>query len=756
MPDNITPPPVRRSTHVDVDADDAGTPLVTGSETIPTSRAARRANPGIKPIPTFNGASVRSANRAPDTTTPRGGTGAASASFADVVAGTAPAFGSAAPAASGTGASASTASGTASPGSAGSGSAPGSASNASGATDEEPPRRRRKVAIVAISAAIVTLVAALGFVTASIASNLSDSGASADAPKPPADDAAAPELIEFPADTPAAAAGAGPCTIVRVLSSFENAEMVEQLAEGYNAAPRDIEGSCVTVEASKSKSGLAAEDAAGSFAVYADDQRPTVWLPDSSMWLATAGSAAPLGAATSVAYSDLIPAMPHSLAAAIRWDEESPTWAEVIAAGADADVWANHGMHDAGAFKLGKTSPLVATSGAAAMLASYGVAAGAVGEVTAADVADADVRARVHEQELATSHYMATPEHFLWHARQAEASGSASDFLSAVIVDEKSVWDYNRGVVSRDGVTRTLEEVPSDPLVPIYPTDGAYVADNPAVLVQGAWVDAIEQAAGADFVRFTQTAEGQQIVRSSGYRDLNRELDDEVERIGRLSTTGTKVQLGASGDALVAAQQAFPEVRKRANVLFLLDVSGSMDEQISTHDSKLSQAKKAVEAALAHFTPGDRVGLAAFAQNGDGELVPGQLTAVADVGKNRAEFVSDLNAITSMGDTPLYQAVDDFAKQQAAASDPDRINAIVLLSDGENDVNTPTTNADTMKSTLERLHHESPVLVFTLAYGKDADVEALKAIAGATGAHYYDATDPTTLREVLGDLVTSF
>ncbi|UNK71066.1 VWA domain-containing protein [Microbacterium sp. H1-D42] len=704
-----TLPPARRSTHLDVGAGEPGTPLAGGAIPAsapkpithkPTSRAARRATPATKPIPTF--------------------TGAASGSGA----------GLAAPAA-----------------------APAPQPSLS---EEQPPRRKRKVAIIAMSAAIVTLLAGLGFVTASIAGNAAGGDPDAGDNGAPAGDAPAAELIEFPADTPAAAAGAGPCTIVRVLSSFENAEMVEQLAEGYNAAPRDIDGSCVTVEASRSKSGMAAEDAAASFGVYAADKRPTVWLPDSSMWLATAGADAPVGESTPVAYSDLIPAMPHSLASAIRWDEQAPTWAEVLAAGADADIWSSHGMHDVGTFKLGKTSPLVATSGAAAMLASYGVASDKLGKVTAADVQDAEVRARVHEQELATSHYMATPEHFLWHARQAETKGAAADFLSAVIVDEKSVWDYNRGIVSRDGVTRTLEEPPADPLVPIYPTDGAYVADNPVIPLAGDWVDAAEQAATADFVRFTQSAEGQSIVRSAGYRDLNRELDDEVERIGQLSTQGTKIQLASPGDVLMAAQHAFPEVRKRANVLFLLDVSGSMDEKISAKDTKLTQAKKAIEAALVHFTPGDNVGLAAFAQSPDGKLVPGQLTAVGDIGANRDEFVSDLKGIASMGDTPLYQAVDDFAKKQAAANDPDRINAIVLLSDGENDVKVPTTEMAAMNKTLEKLHHDSPVLIFTLAYGKDADVETLKAIAGATGAHYYDATDPTTLREVLGDLVTSF
>lgn len=269
-------------------------------------------------------------------------------------------------------------------------------------------------------------------------------------------------------------------------------------------------------------------------------------------------------------------------------------------------------------------------------------------------------------------------------------------------------------------------------------------------------MDAAEQAATADFVRFTQSAEGQQIVRASGYRDLNRELDTEVERVGRLSTDGTGTQLKADPAALVAGQAAFPEVRKRANVLFLLDVSGSMDEKISAKDTKLSQAKKAIEAALEHFTAGDDVGLVGFAHAEDGTLVPGIVRPVSDITENRDAFITGLRGIRSMGDTPLYQAVAAYAKAQSQSSAPDHINAIVLLSDGENDVKVKTTDAAAMNKVLAGILHDQHVLIFTLAYGRDADVATLQGIASTTGAHYYNATDPTKLSEVLGDLVTSF
>jgi len=623
---------------------------------------------------------------------------------------------------------------------------------------ERRRKRRRNILIWTTVVGIVVLVGSISTVSYAIVSNLAEPAPAADDPAP-----AAPAVVEpivFPQDEPAATAGAQPCATVSVLSSFENSEMVESLAAAYNSQPRNVAGSCVTVTTAKEKSGLAAAVVATAFPNLPADQKPTVWLPDSSTWVDVAQSqgATNLRAdGTSVATSDVVIAMPENLAETIGWDAEAPTWSEIFEAAGDPDLWSGLGHPEWGAFKLGKTSPLMATSGEAAMYASYGTAAGSLTDLTAAQVQDPSVQAEVHQNETATSHYMATPEHFLWHARQAEASGSTADFLSAVIVDEKSVWDYNRGITSRDGITRTQGEPPSEQLVPIYPADGYYSADNPVMRLTGEWIDPVEAEAAADFIRFTHTAQGQSAVRAAGYRDLNRALDESVEKIGQLEGAQRGTLAFPAADVVTAVQASFPEVRKRANVLFLLDVSGSMDEPIPAGDTKLVQARKAIEAALGHFTTGDDVGLAAFAQGPDGAMLPGLVSPVSDIGTSRDAFLGALGGLTSMGDTPLYQAVDTFAAQQAASWTSDHINAIVLLSDGENDTpNAPTIGADQMLANLKDMHHATPVLIFTLAYGADADVATLQSISSATGAHYYDATDPSKLQAVLGDLVTSF
>jgi Ca-activated chloride channel family protein len=325
-----------------------------------------------------------------------------------------------------------------------------------------------------------------------------------------------------------------------------------------------------------------------------------------------------------------------------------------------------------------------------------------------------------------------------------------------VIVDEKSVYDYNRGISSRDGITRTEGPPPVEQLVPISPSDGYFVADNPAAVLMGRWVDEAEAAAAADFVRYAATEQGQQIVRDAGYRDLNCELNPLVEEAGRLAATSERGLPFPEQQVVVAVQKAFPTVRKRAQVLFLVDVSGSMAEPIANGKTKLAAAKEAITQALEHFTEGDRVGLAGFSSVDDGPITPGLVSPVVDVGASRTDLLRALGALKPIEFTPLYASVDFFAEQQSQQWDPTRINAIVLLSDGRNETFSPTIDAPQMLANLSAVHHASPVLVFTLAYGADADVATLQSISSVTGAHYYDATDPANVGDVLSELVTSF
>ena len=81
----------------------------------------------------------------------------------------------------------------------------------------------------------------------------------------------------------------------------------------------------------------------------------------------------------------------------------------------------------------------------------------------------------------------------------------------------------------------------------------------------------------------------------------------------------------------------------------------------------------------------------------------------------------------------------------------------MLLTDGKNEDNYTDLNA-----TLASLRagsegqSSSPVRLFTIAYGKDADEAVLKRMAEATNAGAYDATDPRTVSKVFTAVISNF
>jgi Ca-activated chloride channel family protein len=73
-----------------------------------------------------------------------------------------------------------------------------------------------------------------------------------------------------------------------------------------------------------------------------------------------------------------------------------------------------------------------------------------------------------------------------------------------------------------------------------------------------------------------------------------------------------------------------------------------------------------------------------------------------------------------------------------AKSDPDAINAVVVLTDGQ-DTRSDTAGYDVIKRLKQEGRKESggQVRVFTIAYGREPNAKELKAYADATGGQSY-------------------
>jgi uncharacterized protein YegL len=80
------------------------------------------------------------------------------------------------------------------------------------------------------------------------------------------------------------------------------------------------------------------------------------------------------------------------------------------------------------------------------------------------------------------------------------------------------------------------------------------------------------------------------------------------------------------------------------------------------------------------------------------------------------------------------------------------VNSVLLITDGANDDDASSTPIEQLVSTLKtEADPAKPVKVIAVGIGTDADMAALRQIAGATNGAAYQAVDPRDLETVLFD-----
>ena len=121
---------------------------------------------------------------------------------------------------------------------------------------------------------------------------------------------------------------------------------------------------------------------------------------------------------------------------------------------------------------------------------------------------------------------------------------------------------------------------------------------------------------------------------------------------------------------------------------------------------------------------------------------------------DRREVRFAIEGLTPSGGTPLYRTTLDAVEHMRETLDPNQINAVVLLSDGQNEHSFD--DLDQVLAALDAEDKRQIVRVFPIGFSEDADMAALEEIAQASGGTAYDATDPTTIDRVMINVLSSF
>ncbi len=548
------------------------------------------------------------------------------------------------------------------------------------------------------------------------------------------------------------------CTVVSFAASSEKAALLTQMAADYAATNPEVESNCVRINVFSKASGGGMDALARGWQA-ADGPRPDVWSPASSSWavlLKQRAKQADLVPAElpKIAQTPLVIAMPRPMAEKLGWPGKALGWADIIALSKDPKGWGSYDQPLWGAFRLGKTNPNFSTSGLNATIGTYFAATGLSSDLTAANVTDPKTLAYVKDVESSVVHYGDTTLTFLSNMQKADDKGQGLTYISAVTVEEKSVWDYNKGNPTGDPKTLGKHKPPKTPLVAIYPKEGTLISDNPYVVLNADWVTEAKKKAAADFLKFLQQPTQQAVFQKFAFRDFAGKPGGEITEAQGMLAAEPKLTITPPAPAVLdLVQKSWDANRKKARVIMVIDVSGSMGDDAGGK-SKLELAQVAASKALSQFSPDDELSLWVFSTRLNGEIPYVELVPRKSLRAGIGEFRKTIESLTPNGGTGLYattRAAVAAARQQYA---PDRINAVIVLTDGKNEH--ADNDLDGLVSSLESEDEAQAIRVFPIAYGDGASIDVLRRIADASRGAAYDAKDPASIDKVFTEVVSNF
>lgn len=472
--------------------------------------------------------------------------------------------------------------------------------------------------------------------------------------------------------------------------------------------------------------------------------RPVIFQPSVSHWLALANYESgrqlfDLTTARATALAPVVMAIWESRLNAIRETVgyQDVGWEELLMVLNSPNGWQDFGIPNGRRqVYYGHTDPNVSSTGLSTLIAEYYASARANGftgrRITLTEVRDPQVQEGVRAIEDLIRHYSTRTTEFKEYIAQGP------EYLDFVALEENDLIYINRGLT---------EYNPPERLVALYPKEGTFWHEHPMGIVNADWTTEEQRAAANVFVDYVLTPDVQRQIMAQGFRPANPDVPLEfpfVPENGIDTTQSFTVLPVPAPDVIAAIQTTWALVKKQADVMLLIDTSGSM-----SNEGKMDQAIEAALRFVSELEPSTRVNLTIFNDNYR-TLIP-----FSNLETVRQTLVSNIRSLRADGGTELYQSVARAMTEMNDLDAGDRIRAVVLLSDGADTGDAGYTLSDALNAIQSSRDSANPVILIPVAYGSDADVNALNNLARASATRVQSG-DPSTINNLLAIISSYF
>ena len=424
----------------------------------------------------------------------------------------------------------------------------------------------------------------------------------------------------------------------------------------------------------------------------------------------------------SVAESPLVIAMWEPIARALGWPGRALGWLDIASLAADPSGWAYYSGGEWGAtLRIGHSHPGLSDSGTQTLQALIFAAQSSPYRITTEDAQNPIVQASVGAFESAVSWF------------------SPDTRLLSSTIQERGMTYLNAAILYENEVVTQINQSPR--LVAIYPYEGTFVATFPTCVRAG--MDQVTTKASETFLATLLDVPAQQRAVQYGLRPVNDKVSigEPIDVAHGADSAGPeRVFAFTDADVIFAVQDLWRSQRRNVNLVMVLDVSGSMKGE------KFGQVKQSAIEFVGHLGDNDRLAVIAFSDE------PAIVVSIQSAGGHREQMVAAINNLHADGNTSLFDTIAFASEFMAQTRHSGEINALVVLTDGQDTASRKYTSANQAFGTVVQ---RSGASFYSVAYGDDADLETMQTIAFATNGIYYQG-DLSTIGDIYAEMSAAF
>ncbi|MGW4364219.1 VWA domain-containing protein [Nocardia takedensis] len=480
-------------------------------------------------------------------------------------------------------------------------------------------------------------------------------------------------------------------SVLDVTADPDIAVPVRTLAERYNATKPTVRDHCATVRVRAADSAaVAAGLAPGGSWNEALGPKPALWIADSSRSIEAVRVPGLMeGEPTPIASSPVVLGVAEPLrqaleAARIAWSD-LPNLQQGSLADLGLSGWGGLRM----ALPPGDSSLAAATA--------IGAMVSGVDPLTTEAARSGQVSSAVSGLSAA--------------APESTGTGAALDTIAtAQSPDEATIH----------AVPATIQQLDAHMGVVGYqPVGAAPIADHPAAVMSGSWVDQTQNLVAGVFTAFLTTPQNAAVFQEAGF-----------------TAAAPDIVPGATREALAGLTKNIADPVLGVHATVLLDVSASMSGTDGA-GTRLSNSLGALRSTLQVMPPDFGLGIWTFGKNLDGAkpykvLVP---TERLDTGQ-RSTVDTALSAVkvTESKTDQAYPTLLAAYRQAVADYAAERANSLLLITDGPDD-DSSVTGAQLLADITAATDASRPVRIDVVAIG-GAGTQTLRDLAQRTGGTY--------------------